>query len=72
LLALVNEQADLTLEEIRARLAERGVAVAVSSIWRVFARHGISFKKNRARRGAAASGRGERSPALEKRAAAAA
>jgi len=71
LLALVDEQADLTLEEIRERLAQRGVPVAVSSIWRFFDRHGISFKKNRARRGAAACGRGERPPALEKRAAAA-
>src|SRR5215469_9185793 len=71
LLALVNEQADLTLEEIRERLAECGVRVAVSSIWRFFDRHGISFKKNRARRGAAASGRGERPPALDKRTAAA-
>src|SRR5215472_11418551 len=43
LLALVDEQADLTLEEIRERLAQRGVPVAVSSIWRFFDRHGISF-----------------------------
>ena len=71
LLALVNEQADLTLEEIRERLAERGVKAAVSSIWRFFDRHGISFKKNRARHGAAASRRGKCPPALEMRAAAA-
>ncbi len=54
LLALVDEQADLTLEEIRERLAERGVRVAVSSIWRFHDRHRISFKKNGARRRAAA------------------
>ena len=71
LLALITEQADLTLEEIRERLAARGVRAAVSSIWRFYDRHGISFKKNRARRGAGACGRGERPPALEKRAAAA-
>ena len=45
LLALITQQADLTLEEIRERLAERGVQVAVSSIWRFYDRHGISFKK---------------------------
>src|SRR5215467_5438577 len=68
LLALVDGQADLTLEEIREQLAERGVQVAVSSIWRFFDRHGISFKKNRARRGAAAPGCGERAAPLEDRA----
>jgi len=56
LLALIGERADLTLEEIRELLGERGVGV--SSIWRFFDRHGISFKKNRARRGAAARRRG--------------
>ena len=45
LVALVDEQTDLTLEEIRERLAARGVRVAVSSIWRFFDRHGISLKK---------------------------
>ena len=61
LLALIGERADLTLEEIRELLGERGVGVGVSSIWRFFDRHGISFKKNRARRGAAARRRGPRS-----------
>jgi transposase len=45
LLALIGERADLTLEEIRGLLGERGVGVGVSSIWRFFDRHGISFKK---------------------------
>jgi transposase len=54
LLALVGERADLTLKEIRELLDERGVRVGVSSIWRFFDRHGISFKKNRARRRATA------------------
>src|SRR5438105_2395955 len=45
LLALIGERADLTLEEIRELLGERGVGVGVSSIWRFFDRHGISFKK---------------------------
>ena len=58
LLALIGERADLTLEEIRGLLGEHGVRVGVSSIWRFFDRHGISFKKNRARRGAGARRRG--------------
>jgi transposase len=67
-LALITEHADLTLEEIRERLAEHRVEVAVSSIWRFYDRHGISFKKNRARRGAATPGCGERAAPLEDRA----
>ena len=58
LLSLVGERADLTLEEMRGLLGERGVWVAVSSVWRFFDRHGISFKKNRTRRRAAAPRRG--------------
>jgi transposase len=58
LLALVEERGDLTLGEIRALLSERGVPVAVSSVWRFFDRHGISFKKNGARQRAAADRRG--------------
>ena len=46
LLALIVEQPDITLEEIRRRLAERGVRVAVSTIWRFYDRRNISFKKN--------------------------
>ena len=68
LLALIAEEADLTLEEIRERLAARGIRVAASSIWRFYDRHGISFKKNRARRGAAAPGCGERPAGVENRA----
>jgi transposase len=58
LLALIGERADLTLDEIRELLGERGVRVAVSSIWRFFDRHGISFKKNCARGGAGTRRRG--------------
>jgi transposase len=49
LLALVAEQPDLTLSEIRHRLAEQGVMVAVSTIWRFYDRRDITYKKNRAR-----------------------
>ena len=40
---------DLTLEEVRAELAERGKHVGYGTVWRFFAAEGISFKKNRAR-----------------------
>jgi transposase len=72
LLELIEGCADLTLEEIRGQLAPRGVRVAISSVWRFFDRHGISFKKNRACRRAAAPGRGGGAAGLEKRSAAAA
>jgi transposase len=64
LLRLVGETPDLTLEEIRERLGERGLPAAVSTIWRFFDRHGISFKKNRARRRTSAPGRGRRARAM--------
>ncbi len=48
LLGLVAAQPDLTLAEIRHRLAGRSVTVGLGSIWRFFAREGISFKKNAA------------------------
>ena len=50
LLGLVRRSPDLTLLEIQQRLLENcGERFAVSVLWRFFDRHGISFKKNRAR-----------------------
>jgi len=46
---------DLTLEEIRAELRDRGIQVGYGSVWRFFDAEGISFKKNRARRRARAA-----------------
>jgi transposase len=46
LLELVRREPDLTLEEIRGRLLDEHQRKAgISSIWRFFDRHGISFKK---------------------------
>lgn len=51
LLDLVAKEPDLTLEQIRDRLArEKKLDVAVSSVWRFYDRHEITFKKNTARR----------------------
>jgi transposase len=46
---------DLTLEEIRAELAGRGIHVGYGTVWRFFAAEGVSFKKNRARHRARAA-----------------
>lgn len=48
LLELVAAEPDVTLIEVRDRLAERGQATTEASVWRFFAREGISFKKNTA------------------------
>jgi transposase len=56
LLELVATEPDLTLEEIRARLrSEKKMKVAISSIWRFYDRHNITFKKNSAGRRAGSS-----------------
>ncbi len=50
ILALVEEAPDITLAEIAAYLDERyGLEVAQSTVWRLLDRHGMTFKKNRAR-----------------------
>ena len=56
LLALVAEEADLTLQEIGDRFAaERDGETCVNSLWRFYDRHKISYKKNRSRRRAKAA-----------------
>ncbi len=56
ILALVDEMADITLGEIAAHLdAGHGLTVAQSTVWRLLDRHGMTFKKNRARLRAATS-----------------
>ncbi len=48
-LGLIEEQPDLTLEEVRAALGERGLVVGYGTVWRFFDKEDISLKKNRAR-----------------------
>jgi transposase len=56
LLELVEETPDLTLAELVEHVAEaHGLRVSQSAVWRLFDRHGISFKKNRARQRARAA-----------------
>ena len=50
ILALVEETPDITLGELAAYLDEtQGLKVAQSTVWRLLDRHGMTFKKNRAR-----------------------
>lgn len=45
LLARLAVAPDLTLEEMRRELGERGVVVGYGTVWRFFEREKISFKK---------------------------
>lgn len=68
LLGLIAKQPDLTLDEIVAAMGKRRIAGSRSGVWRFFDRRNISFKKNFARGGATARGRGPRTPTLDARA----
>ena len=46
ILGAVEEKPDITLVELRGLLASQGVAVAVSTLWRFFARRKITLKKS--------------------------
>ena len=49
LLARLAEKPDLTLKRLIGELRERGVVVALDTLWRFLRAAGISFKKNRIR-----------------------
>ncbi len=67
LLALIEEQADLTLDEVVAVMRKHRIAGSRTAVWRFFQRHKISFKKSLARGGAAACGCGASTAALDAR-----
>jgi len=68
LLELIAKEPDLTLAEIVQRLRQdHGVRTTDSSVDRFFKRHGVSFKKNSARRRAGAARRGRGAATLEGR-----
>jgi putative transposase len=60
----IAKQPDLTLLELQARLAEVGVKVAASSVFRFLRHLGLTFKKSPARGRAGSPGRGRHAPAL--------
>src|SRR4028119_372760 len=46
ILGAVEDKPDITLAELRELLARDGVAVAISTLWRFFARRKITLKKS--------------------------
>ena len=67
-LALIDEQPDLTLVETVTALRRRRIKTSRSALWRFLDRHGITLKKKPASCRTAASGRGARAPTLDSRA----
>jgi transposase len=57
LLALIEEQSDLTLDEVVSMMRKHKIRGSRTALWRFFQRHRISFKKKPARGGARASRR---------------
>ncbi|BAE52829.1 hypothetical protein amb4025 [Paramagnetospirillum magneticum AMB-1] len=56
ILGLIDKTPDITLMEIVAHLeVTHGLRVAHSSVWRLLDRHDMTFKKNGARKRAAAA-----------------
>jgi transposase len=47
LLQEIADRRDITLEELQAKLQERGTRVGIGTLWRFFDRRRISFKKRR-------------------------
>lgn len=67
LLAVIEDQPDLTLDEVIAVLGRHKIPGSRTAIWRFFQRHTISFKKKPARGGAATPRRGAGAAALDAR-----
>ena len=67
LLALIDEQPDLTLDEVVCAMRKHKVSGSRTAAWRFFQRHKITFKKSAARGGAGARGRSARPTALDAR-----
>jgi transposase len=67
LLALIEEQPDLTLDEVVCAMRKHKVPGSRTAVWRFFQRHQITFKKSPAGSRTATRGRGTRPPALDSR-----
>jgi transposase len=65
LLTLIEEQPDLTLDEVVSAMHKHGIAGSRTAVWSFFKRHNISFKKKPPRRGAGSRGRGPGTSMLE-------
>src|SRR5215471_13601753 len=67
LLALIEVEPDLTLDEVLCAMRKHKVPGSRTAVWRFFQRHKIAFKKKLARGGAGARGRSAGTPTLEAR-----
>ena len=62
--AWLDEQVDLTLAELSARLAQHGVIIKTTALWRQLDKWGLTFKKNSARQRARTPRRAGRAAAV--------
>jgi transposase len=67
LLALIELEPDLTLDEVVDAMRKLKVPGSRTAVWRFFRRHKITFKKKPARSGAGAHRRGAGTPTLDAR-----
>jgi len=67
LLALIDEQPDLTLDEVVAVMRRSKIPGSRTAVWRFFQRHQITFKKSAAGGRTGARGRGSCPAALDAR-----
>ena len=67
LLALIELEPDLTLDEVVGVMRELKIPGSRTAVWRFFHRHKITFKKKPARSGAGARGRSAGTPTLDAR-----
>jgi transposase len=65
LLALIEDEPDLTLDEVICAMRQHKVPGSRTAVWRFFQRHKITFKKKPARGRAGARRRGTGPAALE-------
>jgi transposase len=49
ILQRIEAEPDLTVEELRSELKQRGISVGYGTVWRFFEREDITFKKKRVR-----------------------
>ena len=68
LLGLIEQQPDLTLDEVALAMRKHKIPGSRTAVWRFFKRHKITFKKKPARGGAGARGCGAGAKALDARA----
>jgi transposase len=67
LLALIELEPDLTLDEVVSVMRELKIPGSRTAVWRFFQRHKITFKKKPARGGAGARRRSAGTPTLDAR-----